>query len=65
MAVARVDGDWSTTAPGVWACGDASRGASLVVWAVAEGRACAAAVDRALSGESELPAPVAPYAPAL
>ena len=63
--VARVASDWQTSAPGVYACGDASRGASLVVWAIAEGRACAAAVDRALSGESELPAPVAPYAPAI
>ncbi|MHA3703315.1 glutamate synthase subunit beta [Jatrophihabitans sp. YIM 134969] len=63
--VAQVDAEWQTSAPGVYACGDASRGASLVVWAIAEGRACAAAVDRALSGESELPAPVAPYAPAI
>ena len=63
--VAKVADDWQTSAPGVYACGDASRGASLVVWAIAEGRACAAAVDRALSGESELPAPVSPYAPAI
>ena len=40
--------------------GDATRGASLVVWAIAEGRACAAAVDAALSGQTELPAPVRP-----
>jgi glutamate synthase (NADPH/NADH) small chain len=60
-----VDDAWQTTSPGVYACGDATRGASLVVWAIAEGRACAAAVDRALSGDSELPSPVRPYAAAL
>ena len=43
-----VDGDWHTDADGVYACGDATRGASLVVWAIAEGRACAEAVDRRL-----------------
>ncbi len=64
--VAAVSQEWQTSADGVYACGDASRGASLVVWAIAEGRACAAAVDRALSGGgSELPAPVTPYAPAI
>jgi glutamate synthase (NADPH/NADH) small chain len=57
-----VDGDWATTSPGVYACGDASRGASLVVWAIAEGRACAAAVDDALSGLAQLPTPVHPHA---
>jgi glutamate synthase (NADPH/NADH) small chain len=57
-----VDDGWRTSAPDVYSCGDASRGASLVVWAIAEGRACAAAVDAALSGGSELPDPVAPMA---
>jgi glutamate synthase (NADPH/NADH) small chain len=60
-----IDERWQTGAPGVYACGDASRGASLVVWAIAEGRACAAAVDDVLSGMSELPTPVAPHAAAL
>ncbi|HEV7754356.1 MAG TPA: glutamate synthase, partial [Mycobacteriales bacterium] len=46
--------------PGVFACGDAARGASLVVWAIAEGRACAAAVDARLGGATSLPAPVRP-----
>jgi glutamate synthase (NADPH) small chain len=59
---AGVDANWRTAADGVYACGDASRGASLVVWAIAEGRACAAAVDVALSGGSELPDPVPPLA---
>jgi glutamate synthase (NADPH) small chain len=58
----RVRGGWETTADGVYACGDATRGASLVVWAIAEGRACAAAVDTALTGRTELPAPVRPGA---
>jgi glutamate synthase (NADPH) small chain len=57
--------DWQTSTPGVYACGDASRGASLVVWAIAEGRACAAAVDAALTGASELPMPVRPHAVSL
>ncbi len=52
--------DWSTSAEGVFACGDAARGQSLVVWAIAEGRSAAAAVDRWLMGESGLPAPLAP-----
>jgi glutamate synthase (NADPH) small chain len=60
--VVRVDGNWATTADGVYACGDADRGASLVVWAIAEGRACAAAVDAALTGTTALPAPVVPGA---
>jgi glutamate synthase (NADPH/NADH) small chain len=60
-----IDGMWRTTADGVYACGDAARGASLVVWAIAEGRACAAAVDDALTGVTELPRPVQPHAVAL
>ncbi len=55
-----IDDDWQTTAPGVYACGDATRGASLVVWAIADGRACAAAVHANLTGEDTLPRPVAP-----
>jgi glutamate synthase (NADPH/NADH) small chain len=61
----RIDERWRTSAQGVYACGDASRGASLVVWAIAEGRACAAAVDDALTGLSELPQPVRPHAVSL
>ncbi|MCW2611966.1 MAG: glutamate synthase small chain [Actinomycetota bacterium] len=51
---------WETAVPGVFVCGDAARGASLVVWAIAEGRACAAAVDARLSGGTSLPVPVRP-----
>jgi glutamate synthase (NADPH/NADH) small chain len=57
-----VDDAWRTSADNVYACGDATRGASLVVWAIAEGRACAAAVDDTLTGASELPRPIAPRA---
>jgi glutamate synthase (NADPH/NADH) small chain len=52
--------DFSTATPGVFVAGDCGRGQSLVVWAIAEGRAVAAAVDRYLSGRTELPAPVTP-----
>lgn len=54
--------DWQTSAPGVFVCGDAHRGASLVVWAIAEGRAAARAVDSYLMGHSDLPEPVRPNA---
>ncbi|MCX4526340.1 MULTISPECIES: glutamate synthase subunit beta [unclassified Streptomyces] len=46
---------------GVFVAGDAGRGQSLVVWAIAEGRSAAAAVDRYLTGTTELPAPVTAY----
>jgi glutamate synthase (NADPH/NADH) small chain len=59
------DGEWRTTAPDVFVAGDAGRGQSLIVWAIAEGRACAAAVDAHLTGESSLPAPVLPTTRAL
>ncbi|WP_369388568.1 glutamate synthase subunit beta [Streptomyces sp. CG1] len=57
--IARDDG-FATNVPGVFAAGDAARGQSLIVWAIAEGRAVAAAVDRYLMGSSRLPAPVSP-----
>jgi glutamate synthase (NADPH/NADH) small chain len=46
--------------PGVFVAGDMGRGQSLIVWAIAEGRACAAAVDAHLMGETMLPRPVDP-----
>lgn len=52
--------DYQTSVEGVFAVGDAGRGASLVVWAIAEGRAAAAKVDEYLEGETRLPAPVKP-----
>ena len=54
--------DWQTGAEGVFVCGDAHRGASLVVWAIAEGRSVANAVDAFLTGSSDLPSPVHPTA---
>ena len=48
--------------PGVFVAGDAGRGQSLIVWAIAEGRAAAAAVDKYLMGHSALPAPIKPTA---
>lgn len=57
--ISRDDG-YATTADGVFVAGDAGRGQSLVVWAIAEGRAAAAAVDTYLMGSTELPAPVTP-----
>jgi glutamate synthase (NADPH/NADH) small chain len=53
-------GDWMTKADGVFVCGDMGRGQSLIVWAIAEGRACAASVDRWLMGDTQLPAPILP-----
>ena len=54
------DDEWSTNADNVFVCGDMGRGQSLIVWAIAEGRACAAAVDRTLMGFTDLPTPVRP-----
>jgi len=56
------DGSFKTSVPGVFACGDMGRGQSLIVWAIAEGRACAAGVDRFLAGDTQLPAPIEPAA---
>ena len=55
----RAGEDWMTSRSGVFACGDARRGQSLIVWAIAEGRSAAAAVDRYLMGSSDLPTPIA------
>ena len=54
------DDRWATNVDGVYVCGDMGRGQSLIVWAIAEGRACAAAVDAALTGATDLPAVVTP-----
>ncbi len=45
---------------GLFVAGDAGRGQSLIVWAIAEGRAAAAAIDEYLEGSTQLPAPVSP-----
>ncbi len=54
------DAGYATSVDGVFVAGDAGRGQSLIVWAIAEGRSCAAAVDRWLTGGTNLPAPIAP-----
>jgi glutamate synthase (NADPH/NADH) small chain len=57
--VARTDA-WATNVPGVFVAGDMGRGQSLIVWAIAEGRSAAWAVDSFLSGSSSLPSPILP-----
>ena len=52
------DDAYATSEDEVWVCGDMGRGQSLIVWAIAEGRACAAAVDTHLMGSSALPVPI-------
>jgi glutamate synthase (NADPH) small chain len=54
------DANWATNVEGVFVCGDQTRGQSLIVWAIAEGRSCAAAVDRWLMGTTSLPTPILP-----
>jgi len=56
-AIVRHD-DYATDVEGVFVAGDAGRGQSLIVWAIAEGRAAAASVDRFLMGSSNLPSPI-------
>jgi glutamate synthase (NADPH/NADH) small chain len=54
------DENFQTSEEGIFVAGDAGRGQSLIVWAIAEGRAAAAAVDRYLVGETQLPSPIEP-----
>jgi glutamate synthase (NADPH/NADH) small chain len=54
------DTNWMTNVDGVFVAGDMQRGQSLIVWAIAEGRSAARAVDTYLMGNSELPSPVEP-----
>ncbi len=54
------DAAYSSSVDGVFVAGDAGRGQSLIVWAIAEGRSAAAAVDRYLTGDTSLPRPIAP-----
>jgi glutamate synthase (NADPH/NADH) small chain len=56
------DKQYQTSEDGVFVCGDAGRGQSLIVWAIAEGRSCAAGVDAYLTGSSTLHAPIPPTA---
>ncbi|MDH6282344.1 glutamate synthase subunit beta [Prescottella agglutinans] len=54
--------EWATNVDGVFVAGDMGRGQSLIVWAIAEGRSCAAAVDKFLEGSTALPTPIVPTA---
>ncbi len=56
------DSTYATNVPGVFVAGDAGRGQSLIVWAIAEGRSAAAAVDKHLNGSTNLPSPILPTA---
>jgi glutamate synthase (NADPH/NADH) small chain len=56
------DDKFQTSTEGVFVCGDAGRGQSLIVWAIAEGRSAAAAVDEFLMESTQLPAPIEPTA---
>ena len=56
------DGQYMSSVRGVFVAGDAGRGQSLIVWAIAEGRSAAAGVDRWLSGSTTLPSPIPPTA---
>ncbi len=60
-----VDSSWMTSAKGVFACGDMVRGQSLIVWAIAEGRSAAKAIDSFLAGSSLLKSPIYPLQMAL
>ncbi|MEI7539892.1 MAG: glutamate synthase subunit beta [Actinomycetes bacterium] len=52
--------NFESSEEGIFVAGDAGRGQSLIVWAIAEGRSAAAAVDRYLTGETQLPSPIEP-----
>lgn len=54
--------DYQTSSEGIFVCGDAGRGQSLIVWAIAEGRSAAASVDAFLVGRTQLPSPILPTA---
>ena len=56
------DENYATNVDGIFVAGDCGRGQSLIVWAIAEGRSAAAAVDKYLTGDTQLPAPIAPTA---
>ena len=54
--------DYQSSQDGIFVAGDAGRGQSLIVWAIAEGRSAAAEVDKYLTGDTQLPAPILPTA---
>ncbi|NBP42892.1 MAG: glutamate synthase subunit beta [Actinobacteria bacterium] len=56
------DNSYRTNIDSVYVCGDAGRGQSLIVWAIAEGRSAASAIDADLMGNTQLPSPIEPTA---
>lgn len=58
----RRDDQYQTSSESVFVCGDAGRGQSLIVWAIAEGRSAASFVDKYLTGQTQLPSPIQPTA---
>ncbi|MDQ1735024.1 MAG: glutamate synthase small chain [Pseudonocardiales bacterium] len=56
------DDSWASNVDGVFVAGDVGRGQSLIVWAIAEGRSAASAVDEWLMGQTDLPRPIVPTA---
>ena len=56
----RRDASFESSVPGVFVAGDAGRGQSLIVWAIAEGRSAARGVDEKLTGRDVLPRPIGP-----
>jgi glutamate synthase (NADPH/NADH) small chain len=58
----RRDASYASSVDGVFVAGDCGRGQSLIVWAIAEGRAAAAGVDEYLTGSTALPSPIPPTA---
>ena len=59
------DDEYMSNVRGVFVAGDMGRGQSLIVWAIAEGRAAASGVDKYLMGETDLPAPIVASAKSL
>ena len=57
----RRDASYASSVEGVFVAGDVGRGQSLIVWAIAEGRSAAAAVDAHLTGSTTLPVAVKPH----
>lgn len=54
------DENFQSTEEAIYVAGDVGRGQSLIVWAIAEGRSAASAVDAYLEGETQLPSPIEP-----
>ena len=58
MGNVKADADQRTSVPKVFTAGDMTRGQSLIVWAIAEGRHAAHSIDEYLMGTSDLPRPL-------